>query len=86
MVAHRNHMHLEARGLHVWRQCNTLAVARNYYQEDMNILKPRVDHRKGTDGVTGMAFPLYEYLLASIYKEFGFKPYTHRFLQLFFVY
>ena len=47
-------------GLHVWRQCNTMAVARNFYEEGMDILRPRVDRRGSTDGVTGMQFPSYE--------------------------
>lgn len=57
--------------IHVWRQCNTLAVARNFANEDMNIFKPRVDRRHNTDGVTGMQFPLYEWMLACIYKLSG---------------
>lgn len=59
------------RGTHVWRQCNTLAVARNFYEEDMNILKPRVDRRGNSDGVTGMQFPSYEFIVACFYKIFG---------------
>jgi hypothetical protein len=70
------------RGVHVWRQCNTLSVARNFYQEDMHILKPRVDNRKGTNGRTGTAFPLFEYVLAVQYKLFGFTNSGHRWLQL----
>ncbi|RSK51277.1 ArnT family glycosyltransferase [Hymenobacter rigui] len=58
--------------IHVWRQCNTLAVARNFYEEDMNILRPRVDRRNDTDGVTGMQFPSYEWAVAGSYKLFGF--------------
>jgi hypothetical protein len=58
--------------LHVWRQCNTMAVARNFYEEDMNILKPRVDRRNATDGVTGMQFPSYEWVTAAGYRVLGF--------------
>ncbi|GAB3636518.1 hypothetical protein GCM10027422_21080 [Hymenobacter arcticus] len=58
--------------LHVWRQCNTMAVARNFYEESMNILAPRVDRRNTTDGVTGMQFPSYEYLVAIGYQVVGF--------------
>lgn len=67
---------------HVWRQCNTLAVARNFYQEDMNLFKPRVDNRFETNGVTGMNFPLYEYGVASLYKVFGEHNWVHRVLSL----
>ncbi len=58
--------------VHVWRQCNTMAVARNFAEESMNILRPRVDRRNDTDGVTGMQFPSYEWLVAGIYRLFGF--------------
>jgi len=82
--SHNNHMHLGPRGHHVWRQCNTLAVAKNFYQEEMNILRPRVDHRRGTSGVTGTAFPFFEYLVAAQYKILGFSESRHRYVQFFF--
>lgn len=82
VIGHWGHFNLSPRGVHVWRQCNTLAVAKNFYQEDMNIMHPRVDHRKHTSGITGSAFPLYEYILAVSYKLFGFHHMNHRILQL----
>ena len=69
--------------MHVWRQCNTLAVARNFSEEDMNILKPRVDRRGNSDGVTGMQFPSYEFLLALLYKIFGFHFWLSRAFSFF---
>lgn len=47
----------------------------------MNILYPRVDHRKYTNGITGTAFPAYEYVLALSYKITGFSHANHRILQ-----
>ena len=58
--------------IHVWRQSNTMAVARNFYEEDMNILRPRVDRRNDSNGVTGMQFPSYEWVVALTYNMFGF--------------
>ncbi|PJJ48476.1 ArnT family glycosyltransferase [Hymenobacter chitinivorans] len=58
--------------VHVWRQSNTMAVARNLYEEDMNLLRPRVDRRNESDGVTGMQFPSYEWVVAVGYKVLGF--------------
>ncbi|MBG8554421.1 ArnT family glycosyltransferase [Hymenobacter guriensis] len=57
---------------HSWRQCNTMAVARNFAEESMNILRPRVDRRGTTDGVTGMQFPAYEWTVAAAYQTLGF--------------
>ncbi|MBR9859620.1 hypothetical protein GYB22_02505 [bacterium] len=47
----------------------------------MDITQPRVDHRKNSNGVTGMNFPGYEFLLASSYKIFGFSSWHHRIFQ-----
>jgi hypothetical protein len=49
-----------------------MAVARNFYEEDMNILRPHVDRRNATDGVTGMQFPSYEWVTAVGYRVMGF--------------
>ena len=79
---HVAYLKLPAVGNHVWRQCNTLAVARNYYQEDMNILYPRIDKRYHTNGITGPQFTSYDYTLALVYKAFGFSQNAHRYLSL----
>ena len=63
-ISHIFFITLPPKGTHVWRQCNTSAVARNFVEEDMNIFKPRVDRRRNTDGVTGMQFPSFEYSTA----------------------
>ncbi len=50
VVIHLPFMNRVAMGNHVWRQVNTLAVAKNYYEKDMNILYPRIDKNYGTNG------------------------------------
>src|SRR6186713_1021185 len=67
---------------HVWRQSNTLAVARNFFEEKMNIFETRVDHRKNGNGITGSHFPSYEFILAGIYKIFGEQFWVHRILSM----
>ena len=84
MLSHLPYMKLPAVGNHVWRQCNTLAVAKNYAEESMDILKPRVDKRFNKSGITGPQFPAYDYTLAAMYKAFGFSEYYHRWLSLLF--
>lgn len=64
-------MQLPPCGTHVWRQCNTLAMSRNFAEEDMDILHPRIDRRNETNGITGSGFPLFEWLLALCSKIFG---------------
>jgi len=81
-ILHLPFLHLPPCSIHVWRQCNTLAVARNFYEEDDDILKPRVDRRFDTDGVTGMQFPAYEWFLSKIYFITGEEYYVHRIFSL----
>lgn len=64
-------LNLPPKGNHVWRQCHTSTVARNFAEESMNILKPRIDNRGKSDGVTGMQFPSFEYTVALMSKAFG---------------
>lgn len=82
LLLHIPFVNLGPRSVHAWRQCNTLAVARNFYLEDMNILQPRVDRRLDGNGVTGMQFPSYEYGLALSYKAFGENNSNHRLWSL----
>lgn len=70
-VMHVSYFNEPPRGMHVWRQANTVAMARNFYTEEMNIFHPRVDNRYDTDGITGSQFPSYEFLLASVYQVTG---------------
>ncbi len=81
-VSHAFYLKIPASGHHVWRQCNTLAVARNYAEVDMNILYPRIDKNYGTDGITGPQFTSYDYTLAWLYRLFGFSQFTHRWWSL----
>lgn len=78
VLFHLPFIHLPPCSIHVWRQCNTLAVARNFFEEDNDILRPRVDKRLDTDGVTGMQFPAYEWGLAQIYRITGEHYWVHR--------
>lgn len=73
LLVHLPFLHLPPCGTHVWRQCNTLAMSRNFAEEGMNILEPKIDRRNETNGITGSHFPLYEWILAAFSKLFGFS-------------
>jgi hypothetical protein len=81
LAVHAPAFWLPPASIHVWRQCDTMAVARNFYEEGMNILAPRVDKRGDTNGVTGMQFPSYEWLVAGGYHVFGFHEALPRVLN-----
>ena len=54
-----------------WRQTDTAAVARNYYEEGGELFWPRVDWRGATSGYVEMNFPLYPYLVSGLYHVAG---------------
>lgn len=82
VIVHLFFINLPPCSIHVWRQCNTLSVARNFQEESANIFQPRVDRRYETNGVTGMQFPLYEWLLSFLLRLFGDGYWIHRLFSL----
>ncbi|TNE78695.1 MAG: hypothetical protein EP332_13885 [Bacteroidetes bacterium] len=75
---HQPFLHDAPASQHVWRQTFTLSVVDNYYYEDNNLFLPRVDNRGATQGVTGMHFPLYEWVVAQTYHITGDQLWVHR--------
>jgi hypothetical protein len=82
LLAHLPFAGVAPGGTHLWRQANTLTVARNLAEEELNIFRPRVDRRYDTDGVTGMQFPSYEYVVAVLYRTIGFSEAIPRLVNL----
>ncbi len=78
IVSHAAFLTLPPKSMHLWRQCNTLAMARNLFEEGMNPLLPRVDNRLDTDGITGSQFPSFEFGLASLYWITGEQFWVQR--------
>lgn len=66
LLTHSPFLNLAPCGAHVWRQCNTLAMSKNFAFEGMNIFEPKIDRRNESNGITGSHFPLYEWVLALI--------------------
>jgi len=69
---------------YAWRECDIAAIARNYYREDMNLFKPRIDWRGDGPGLTEMEFPIYPWLIAVSYKIFGLNEVTGRLISFIF--
>src|SRR4051812_1758490 len=59
---------------HNWRQTFTCMVARNFLENDPNILYPTIDMAGNKTGIVGAEFPLFNYLIYLISGIFG---YTH---------
>ncbi len=68
-----------------WRQADTAAVARNFFEEDFDLFSPRVDWRGDGSGIVEMNFPLYPYFVSLGYEVFGeVREWFGRFLSAFF--
>ncbi len=81
-LLHLPFMQEPPRSIHVWRQTLTLSMARNFVEEGMQILEPKVDRRMDTKGITGSQFLSYEWLLALLYKIFGIHENISRWFSL----
>jgi len=68
---HYPHLKKDLISYHVWRQTQTQTVINNFYEEDFNILNPRINKRGNGDGEFRMEFPIMQWLVAGIYKITG---------------
>jgi len=55
-----------------WREPDVAGMARNFYEEDMNLFLPRIDWRGDGPGYTEAEFPLYPWLVACLYHAVGY--------------
>ncbi len=67
---------------HSWRQVTVNMVARNFVENDANVFYPQVDMAGEKTGITGMEFPLLNYLIYLISKLFGFQHWYGRLINL----
>ena len=67
---------------HNWRQTTVLMVARNFLEVDPNVFLPRVDTAGHLSGITGMEFPLLNYLIYWISEIFGYEHWYGRLINL----
>lgn len=66
---------------HSWRQTDTASVAYNFYVGGMNILKPQLNVYPQ---IRELEFHIYPYIVALLYKIFGFHEYLGRIVSIFF--
>jgi hypothetical protein len=69
-------------GNHNWRQTDCASLALNYYQNDMNPLKPRIHYVLSGQGYGVGEFPILYYATAVLYKVFGVHEGIFRTLNL----
>lgn len=67
---------------HNWRQTTVTMVARNFAEADNNMLYPRIDIAGEKTGITGMEFPLFNYLIYLMNIVFGYEHWYGRLINL----
>ncbi len=69
--------------LHNWRQTTVCMVARNFLEVDANPFYPRIDIAGNKTGITGMEFPVFNYLIFLCAKLFSYEHWYGRLINLF---
>lgn len=67
---------------HNWRQTTGTMVTRNFYEGSANILYPRIDFAGEKTGITGMEFPLLNYIDYWVSELFGYQHWYGRLVNL----
>ena len=69
---------------HNWRQTTVTMVARNFLELDNTIFYPRIDFAGEKTGITGMEFPVFNYIIYIVSKVFGYTHWYGRLINLIF--
>lgn len=67
---------------HNWRQTTVTMVARNFVETNNNIFYPRIDIAGEKTGITGMEFPLLNYIIYLFSTVFGYEHWYGRLINL----
>lgn len=67
---------------HNWRQTTGTMVTRNFYEGSSNILYPRIDFAGEKTGITGMEFPVLNYIDYLVSEVFGYQHWYGRLINL----
>ena len=69
---------------HGWRQIFNADVARNFNEQSLNILYPRVNWGGAGDPVVSMEFPLLQWIAAVLFRQFGEREIICRLVSIVF--
>ena len=69
---------------HNWRQTTVTMVSRNFLEVDNNIFYPRIDIAGEKSGITGMEFPIFNYIIYLVSEVFGYEHWYGRLINLLF--
>ena len=68
-------------GVHSWRQADTAAMARHFWQAGTPIWLPQIDWGGASAGFVESEFPLYPYLVSRLYGLAGLHEWLDRRLR-----
>lgn len=71
-------------GMHSWRQADTAAISRNYYENGYRFLYPQIDWGGDSQGYVETEFPIYSFIVALLYGVFGVHEFLGRLLSVIF--
>lgn len=69
---------------HSWRQTDTAMIARNFYRNNFNILRPEIDWNGDEPSVIELEFQITPYLTSILYIFFGIKDWVGRIVPIIF--
>ncbi len=72
------HRPLDHRIRTAWRQSDSVAIARNFFREGVNIFYPRIDWRGDGPGYAEMELPLLPWTAAVLYRMVGYREFVQR--------
>jgi 4-amino-4-deoxy-L-arabinose transferase-like glycosyltransferase len=78
------HISFTVIGWHSWRQSDTAAITRNFYENGYNILYPQIDWRGNTPGYVESEFHIYPFIVSLLYGMFGASEFWGRLVSVMF--
>jgi len=72
------YIYLPPFGMHQGAQADRASIALNYFNYSENFFEPRVMESRAYHGLTGLEFPIIQYLVSLLYQVFGFHHFIYR--------
>ncbi len=69
---------------HSWRQTFSAMISRNFYENGYKILYPQIDYNGKSPGYVPLEFPIYQFIVALLYKLFGFQEWLGKLISIIF--
>lgn len=67
--------------IHQWRQADCLSITKNYYEEKLNFLQPKIHYQGVKNGNAVSEFPILNYTVAKLWQIFGEHEFIYRLIE-----